>query len=260
MNAVSARTAITSKPTVDVPTSEKLAWAATFAVLAPSKHNTQPWLFEVGHDAIDIHADGSRALPASDPYGREMLISCGAALANLQLAVRALGYEPLVNLFPQGAAFSHLARVRLGPSAVITEAEQALLEAIPRRHTQRLPLDGTVLSEVLVADLEMAASREGARLTFVTRRRAERVVAHLVEQADRLEADDAERRAEAAAWVRRSDDMAADGIPADNAGVGSRRHRMRYVTRNFRGRRHLGDPGRRDRGHTHARAALDLRR
>ena len=50
----------------------------------------------------------------TDPLGREMLISCGAALFGLRLAVRSLGYQPMVDLLPDPVRPRLLARVRLG--------------------------------------------------------------------------------------------------------------------------------------------------
>ena len=47
-------------------------------------HNTQPWRFRVGTYAIELYADPKRKLRV-DPAGREMLISCGAALFGLRL-------------------------------------------------------------------------------------------------------------------------------------------------------------------------------
>ena len=233
MNASSPRIAIADPPAETATTAEKLTWAVNFAVLAPSKHNTQPWYFEVGHDAVDIHADGSRALPASDPYGREMLIGCGAAIANLCLGVRALGYLPDVRVFPQGAYFSHLARVRIGEPAEPTVDERELIDAVPRRHTQRLPLDAGVVPESLVVALEEAARREGARLTFVTTRRHERAVAELIERAEATERGDPRREAELREWVRPRGATARDGIPIENAGMGARGAEMRFATRDF---------------------------
>ncbi len=56
----------------------------------------------------------SRAQAQDDPLGREMLISCGAALYGLRLAVRSLGYLPVTELFPDPARLRLLARVRPG--------------------------------------------------------------------------------------------------------------------------------------------------
>ena len=67
---------------------EKLAFLLRDAVLAPSGHNTQPWLFRVDGDAVDLYADRTQALPVVDPEDRELTISCGAALFNLRVALR----------------------------------------------------------------------------------------------------------------------------------------------------------------------------
>lgn len=42
-------------------------------VLAPSSHNTQPWLFRLSKSAIDICADRTRALPSNDPEEPDLL-------------------------------------------------------------------------------------------------------------------------------------------------------------------------------------------
>lgn len=39
------------------------------AALAPSSHNTQPWIFRVRGRCIDLLADRTRALPAWWPSG-----------------------------------------------------------------------------------------------------------------------------------------------------------------------------------------------
>src|SRR5258708_33440700 len=67
------------------------------AARAPSIFNTQPWLFGVTTYTIELYADPSGKL-RTDLTGRQMLISCGAALFGLRLAVRALGYRPVCSL------------------------------------------------------------------------------------------------------------------------------------------------------------------
>ena len=60
------------------------------AARAPSVHNTQPWRFAVGAHAIDLYADTDRKV-GQDRDGREMLISCGAALFGLRSPRRSAG-------------------------------------------------------------------------------------------------------------------------------------------------------------------------
>src|SRR5205807_1570133 len=88
-----------------------------------------------------------------DPAGREMIISCGAALFGLRLAVRSLGYRPEVDLFPEPGQGQLLARVRAGRPAPMTPDERAMLRAVPHRHTHRDtfepdPLPGGLLTRL----------------------------------------------------------------------------------------------------------------
>src|SRR5215831_8556672 len=86
------------------------------AAAAPSIHNTQPWRLRVaGHDVIEVHGDPDRVLWVADPRGRALHLSCGAALFNLRLAIRAAGAKPLVWPLPDPAREPTLiASVRLG--------------------------------------------------------------------------------------------------------------------------------------------------
>src|SRR5262245_39729647 len=70
------------------------------AVWAPSVHNTQPWWFTADGPEISLHADAGRQLMVADPGGREMMISCGAALFTARLALRSLGYVPETSVLP----------------------------------------------------------------------------------------------------------------------------------------------------------------
>jgi hypothetical protein len=47
------------------------------AVPAASPHNTQPWLFRVGGDRIDLSADPAHGLGTLDPFGRQTHVGLG---------------------------------------------------------------------------------------------------------------------------------------------------------------------------------------
>src|SRR5438067_1487493 len=72
---------------------DKLKFLLQFAVLAPSAHNTQPWLFKLRDEDVELWLDLSRAMPHCDPGNRELVISCGAALFQLRVALRRFGYR-----------------------------------------------------------------------------------------------------------------------------------------------------------------------
>ena len=87
-----------------LPAAEDIVrYVVAFAVWAPSVHNTQPWRFSAEGQEISLHADRARQLTLADPDGREMLISCGAALFTARLALRSLGYIPEAALLPDPA-------------------------------------------------------------------------------------------------------------------------------------------------------------
>ncbi|MFJ9775814.1 hypothetical protein ACIRVF_32020 [Kitasatospora sp. NPDC101157] len=76
------------------------------ACAAPSIHNTQPWLFrtDAQADTIEVFSHPLRRLPRTDPQGRALHLSIGAALFNPRVAAVHLGREPVVRLLPDPAS------------------------------------------------------------------------------------------------------------------------------------------------------------
>lgn len=142
-----------------------LARCVRTATLAPSLHNSQPWRFRIGDGVVDVFADRTRQLDVLDPVGRELLISVGAAVFTLRLAIGAQGRIPQVTVFPDPDLPDLVARIRPGgpttPSAQVT----ALAAAIPARHTNRGPFANAVLPADCMEQLSAAAGQEGATLT-----------------------------------------------------------------------------------------------
>jgi hypothetical protein len=190
----------------------QVGYLAGVAGRAPSLHNTQPWRFTVSGDAIELDADASRQL-ILDPGGREMLISCGAALYGLRLAVCSLGYRPEVELLP-GPGRRPLARVRLGPEAPMTADERKMLTAIPHRHTHRGPFEAGPLPAGLLARLQDDARAEGATLTEIDPGLPREWLNALVAASGRRQDRDPRSRAETWRWSRDVASPDRDGVPA----------------------------------------------
>jgi len=181
------------------------------AARAPSVHNTQPWRFKVSGQTVEVYSDPSRKLRV-DPLGREMLISCGAALFGLRLAIRSLGYRAVVELFPDPSSLRLLARVRLGAAAPVTGRERAMLEAVPHRHTHRGPFDPDPLPDGLLAGLQHDALMEGATLAIIDEHSYGKLVV-LAGPASRARDLDRLNQAEVRRWTRAAGDGARDGVP-----------------------------------------------
>jgi len=238
---------------------------------APSVHNTQPWYFRIAaEDRIDICArfgDGADAdaeftmnkngRPAVSPaLRRELIMSCGAALYNLRLAIRVTGHDLVVWLLPRDASPRVLASVEIvtGRTKRPTATEQELYEAIPRRHTNRWPYDdrNPVLPPILVA-MQTAAATEGGLLRVLNRRQV-RTWLRAAHDADREQRDDRGFQPDLAQWTNGGDSgvpTAAFGPPGTfDEGHHLRRHlgrRRGYPPiRDFRPRTDRGTEGTED--------------
>jgi nitroreductase len=197
---------------------ERLRFLLQWAVLAPSRHNVQPWLFEIEGDEVRVYADGTRALPAADPEGRQLLMSCGAAIVNLRLAAAHFGHATTAEVIAGHRRDGLLARVRLEERRATTPEAEEMFQAIPRRRTNRLPLDGREPPEGLVTSLLREARREGAWLRPVdeTERRA---VAEIIAEGDRRQWSSSRFRAELAGWTRPNGTQRRDGMPGYALGM-----------------------------------------
>ncbi|HWH28728.1 MAG TPA: hypothetical protein VNU26_07155 [Mycobacteriales bacterium] len=184
------------------------------AVRAPSLHNTQPWRFRVCGDVLELRADRTRQLTATDPDGRELVISCGAALLGARLALQHLGRAPAVHRMPRRGDPDLLAELWAGrPASQDPDVEQ-LVRAMGRRRSYRGRFDGPPVEPSLVFRLQQAAELEGARLVLVQRPGARRAVADLVAAAERSQQSDAAVRAELEQWTPPPGSGRRDGVPA----------------------------------------------
>ena len=191
-----------------------LARIAAIAGRAPSLHNSQPWRFRAGRFSVDVLADRTRQLRRADGTGRELLISCGAALFGVRLGMRALGHLPAAELFPDPDRPDILARVRLAGRAAITAHEGELLAAVPHRHTHRGGFAPGDISPLLIAGMRMDAAAEQAGLMVLADSSQVALVSDLVLRAAREQAARPELVAESSSWVRSTAEPARDGVPA----------------------------------------------
>lgn len=197
---------------------ELLQAAVAYAVLAPSVYNTQPWRFELGSDTLMLFADRSRARLAADPDHRELLMSCAAALFNLRTALQHWGMAVRVDLLPDAAEPDLLARVSISRGRPGTEAHQALVGAMGRRHTQREAFQRRELPAAVLTELATLASQEGAWLAELHGRAAKRAVELVGLGAERLIASSAFRD-EVRKWRPPSRSDRADGVPRRPSGL-----------------------------------------
>jgi hypothetical protein len=144
---------------------EQLRLVVAAAELAPSIHNTQPWQFVARPDgSLDVRVDPDRRLPAVDPSGRQLLVSCGAAVEFARLALRAVGRDCAVAVLPDAEDRDLVARLTPGDVMAPSELDVALVDAMGRRSTDRGPYDDVALPGTLVDTLRAGVEPFGVWL------------------------------------------------------------------------------------------------
>lgn len=137
----------------------------TLACRAPSVHNSQPWRWVAEDGVLRLFFDPHRAPHATDPSGREAIISCGALLDHLAVAASAVGWNTHIARFPNPSDLNHLATVTFHSGQVVTDADKARTDAILRRHTDRLPFMAPVDRPAVESLLRDAVDPQRAVLT-----------------------------------------------------------------------------------------------
>lgn len=204
-----------------LPDEAALRRALESAVRAPSVDNSQPWRWRTSStDGVDLFADPDRQLDAIDPDGRDVLLSCGAALHHLVVALAGLGWSARTERLPEPENTHHLARVAplaASPPVGITR----LAPAIARRRTDRRRFSAEPVADGLLEILIERAAGCGADLHVVSRSATRERLIEMITHSASLQRQQAGYAAELARWTGRYTGS-GDGIRSSTvaAGVG----------------------------------------
>lgn len=198
--AWSERRGLTREDLVSEPApslSSQMNSLLTYAALAPSGHNAQPWSVRVAADSVRIGSDQSRWLSKVDPHNREMALSIGAFLENLLIACPGHGYQADFAITGSNPSDGDLIQVRL---AKTTETARNALEPLRLRRTVRTgqlsrPLSGEDV-DPLTHYFEQHAHY------FPRESREGRFLAQGTIEANRAQARRDDAQAELAEWIR----------------------------------------------------------
>jgi hypothetical protein len=212
-------------------------------VHAPSVHNSQPWWFSTADREISVHADIDRRLDVADPSGREMMVSCGAALFTARVALRYLGLVPKVSLLPDADLPNLVARIGYGLEQVVpAEYERGLFAEITRRHTHRGGFDSEPIPASLIAVMRDEATREHAALAIMSDEAKRGALSAVTEAAEYALRIDAARMREQTNWAPPPGSSRKDGVPATAYPARPQRTQPPFPARDFAHGRGWGMP------------------
>ncbi|MEU5264659.1 nitroreductase family protein [Amycolatopsis sp. NPDC021455] len=187
---------------------------------APSVHNTQPWQLEVTPAELSVRERAEPVLPHHDPRGRDRAASCGAAVANLELAVRALGRSCVVAFLPEDEQPDLIARIAVGEPELPSAEERRHYGAIARRASHRAPFEGVAVPLPVVRRIIAAGGAPGVEARPV---REIATVARLLHFAAEAFRQDGGYQRELSLWTIRDEQAHRHGvgIPASRIPAGS---------------------------------------
>jgi hypothetical protein len=179
------------------------------ACRAPSVHNTQPWRWRLDTDRIELHADRERQLSVADPTGRNLVISCGAALHHAEVAAAASGFPASVTLLPDPDRPDHLATLSL-THGHRTPGAVADLRALEARRTDRRRFTSWSIPPERLGELAGSATSADTQVVPLIDAADRFRVELLVSRAMSSEAADPRYADEQRAWI---DHSGRDGVP-----------------------------------------------
>jgi nitroreductase len=193
-------------------TDEEMTTVVEAVRRAPSVHNIQPWLLEFSAGDVHLFERFDLGLPQHDPMGRDRLMSCGAALTNLRLAVRALGRSERWTPFPDPARPDEVARVRTTGRHTPALDELAARRAVNDRHSHRARFGPQRVSVPVVRALAGAITVPGVHARPVHDMAEAAALADVLTYAAGVLRDDHAYQRELLAWTGGNGAM-VEGIP-----------------------------------------------
>ncbi|HME46720.1 Acg family FMN-binding oxidoreductase [Mycobacterium sp.] len=184
--------------------------AVELACRAPSLHNSQPWRWVAVGTVLDLFADPSRIGHFTDSTGREVIISCGAVLDHLRVAMAAAGWEASIERLPDPDNRDHLAAIQFDRSESVDEAQRVLAEAIRRRRTDRLAFAAPEPWEPVESVLRAAAATGSVDLDVIDDD-GRPALADASRRTEQMRAHDSSYQAELLWWTGYSEPE--EGIP-----------------------------------------------
>ncbi|MEX1059033.1 MAG: hypothetical protein WEC17_01225, partial [Candidatus Saccharimonadales bacterium] len=191
---------------------DKIAHLLEYALLAPSTHNTQPWKVKIAENYCQIFVDHRRQLPAADRLKRDMYISLGAFLKNLEIAARAFRVYRHTDLTDQtGELVAEVHFVNLNRASE-KDVDLRALQLIQTRSNYRGPFAPFPISDELRSFIAGLSHRQ-IKLHLVEERAKIEKLAELTAEGLKLAYNNPAFRREISSWINPNTSGKKAGIP-----------------------------------------------
>lgn len=191
----------------------QLRFLLSYATLAPSHYNIQPWNFSIVDGGINLYLDPARIANIVDPNSREVTISCGAAIDSIQVAARHFGFATEVK-YADALEDGLIAQIILKQRIAPTSQDNLLFKAIKRRQTNRRWFDDSLVPEKITNRCLKQTQELAVQVTFFEDLQIRSQFASLTEIAVKQQFSQPWYRQELSSWLRPSFKKGTDGMPS----------------------------------------------
>lgn len=191
---------------------EKILFLLKFGILAPSTHNSQPWLFKVESNICEIYSNPAIAIKEADPSGRDLYISLGCLIENIYIAA---AYYNIVCKISYLLDLDTNLVARLRFDNLDNTMEQILyknlIRAIIKRQTVRGIFRNRVIDPKILKSIK-SNNKEVILNTIIDSRMIEKL-SDLTAKGLRLAYQNRSFRKEMATWFRTNLSTKKEGLP-----------------------------------------------
>jgi hypothetical protein len=200
---------------------EKIKFLLQYAILAPSTHNSQPWLFKIKEGFCEVYYDKNLRLPYADPEGRDLFISVGCAIENLIIASKyldvfeSIAFDHYVDDNPIAIVkFKNLNTKKLQPNLNFKPLTETILKRINARGIfQNKKVDQEIINSILSRIKNDNYLLDQIDVKFINSKEKIKKIASLTAQGIQKAYKDPLFRKEMSKWLHNSMTSKKEGLP-----------------------------------------------
>ncbi|MEA3399114.1 MAG: hypothetical protein U9R00_01215 [Patescibacteria group bacterium] len=185
----------------------------SYAIRAPSTHNSQPWLFKLKESGVSVFFDSKLKLNKVDKDGRDLFISIGCMLENMKIAANNLGFNAKIE-FKINEEHQYIADVYFFENNNLLFDNKKLFKYIKRRVNARGSFELEKIDNDILNKIEEINSKfNNISLEIVTEKEKIKKIAFLTEKSMHYAYKDTDFRKEMSNWMNSNISRKKEGLP-----------------------------------------------
>lgn len=195
---------------------EKIEFLLNYAVLAPSTHNSQPWLFEIQKNSCKILINPKINITQADPKGRDLYISLGCCIENFITAAQYFNVYKKISYAPKNKKnlvaeihFVNLSKLNIKKNAKL----QPMIEAVKKRITVRGVFQQKKIPETVIKNIKNDQDFKKLTLHVVTNKEQIVDLSKLTAEGLRIAYKSKQFRKEMYKWFVNNFSKRREGLP-----------------------------------------------